>query len=231
MTQRRGKSGTFCAMFGDIVGSRSAVDRKELQNRIVALLEEINAGYEPDIVAAFKIIAGDEVRGLLRGQSRSYEIISRFEEAVQPHKMRFAVGIGEISTEISTDINLVDGPALHRASAAMAILKNRKRSRGRSILYSSNDPQKDRVLNALTFLVTSIKYDWTQQQRRAIAQIRRGSTFEEAGENLGVSQPSMTHLLRRASYYPVVEAEALISSELSARASETSRADNSAEEL
>lgn len=201
----------FCAVFGDIVGSRNVPDRRELQNKVLAGITAINSTFHADLVAPFRIVAGDEVRGLLRDESRSYDLITSFGDIIRPERMRFAVGIGEVSTDLSDDVNVVDGPALHRASAAMAVLKNQKRSRGRTILYSSEDPGRDALLNALTFLVTSIRSRWSDKMWERAALVGSGLTLEDAAQMLGTSHVAVARSVYRSSYFAVDEGEKQIS--------------------
>lgn len=202
----------FCAVFGDIIGSRKIPDRSDLQKRILLGLDKINTRFSGSLIAPFRFVAGDEVRGLLRDECESYAIIKLLQNSVHPHQMRFAVGIGEISTELSSDIAALDGPAPHRASSAMMLLKSRKRSYGRTVCYCSENTSRDEILNTLTFLVNSIESTWTKTVKEKAELLSSGLTLVEVGEKLGISHQAVRKSIIKAGYHAAVEGEALINS-------------------
>jgi len=205
----------YCAIFGDIIASREIMERDDLQKRLLLGLDSINSKFSGQLVAPLRFTAGDEVRGLLKDESESYAVIKLLQSAASPHKMRLAVGIGEISTEPLRDIAAIDGPALHRASSAMQLLKSRKLSHGRTVYYCSGNADRDAMLNGLTFLVSSIKSRWTQSMHEKAELLSSGLTQMELGARLGVSHQAVRQSMVRANYYALVEGERLIESLLS----------------
>lgn len=197
----------MCAIFGDIVKSRVTLERAELQKRIQAAVGQVNERFREQIAVPFRIIAGDEIRGLLRDEACSYELILTIERAIWPARMRYSIGIGGITTEMSESIDAMDGPALHRASEGMDLLKNRKRAHGRLILFRSDDQARDDLLNALTFLADSIKSRWTSEQFERAQLAQSGMSVAEIAEKLGVKSPAVTRSLSTGTYYAVEEGQ------------------------
>ena len=202
----------YCAIFADIIGSREILDRDGLQKRLLLGLDAINSKFGGCLAAPFRFAAGDEVRGLLTDESQSYAIVKALQSAAYPHRMRLAVGIGEISTEPVRDIAAIDGPALHRASSAMHLLKSRKLSQGRSVYYCSGSADHDTLLNGVTFLVSSIKSRWTRTMYEKAELLSSGLTQVEVGARLGVSHQAIRKSMVHANYHAVVEGEKLIES-------------------
>lgn len=201
----------MCAVFGDIVKSRVTLERAELQKRIQAAVGQVNERFREQIAVPFRIVAGDEIRGLLGDDTCSYELILAIERAIWPARMRYSVGIGGITTELSESIDAMDGPALHRASEGMDLLKNRKRAHGRLILFRSDDQARDDLLNALTFLVDSIKSRWTNEQFERAMLAQSGMSVAEIAERSGIRSQNATKSLSKSMYYPVEDAQRQIS--------------------
>jgi hypothetical protein len=197
----------MCAVFGDIVKSRVTLERAELQKRIQAAVGQVNERFREQIAVPFRIIAGDEIRGLLRDDTCSYELILAVERAIWPARMRYSVGIGGITTELSESIDAMDGPALHRASEGMDLLKNRKRAHGRLILFRSDDQARDDLLNAMTFLVDSIKSRWSTEQFQRAQLAQSGMSVAEIAGKLGVKRQAVEESLSRALYYALDDAQ------------------------
>lgn len=210
MEARDQQSPRMCAVFGDIVGSRAAGDRAALQARLLELMAEVNQVYAAHIAAPFRMTAGDEFHGLLKGQAQSWRILMHLREELLPWRARFAVGVGEVSTALSDDVGEMDGPCFHRAAAAMAILKNRKQCGGRQLLYSTDDAAHEGLLNTTAFLVTSLMARWTPAMRRAANLTEQGLTRAQAAEDLKVSPQAVAKSLRAASWEAVRDGEALL---------------------
>lgn len=209
MVAREGKA-EYCAIFADIIGSRKIPERAELQQRLANCIQDVNARHARDMMAPFRFVAGDDIRGLLLDRRASYAVAKEIQAGIRPHRMRFAVGIGEISTNSSADIAQLDGPALHRASEAMELLKSRKRSRGRSICYASADSDWDRMINGIAFMVSSITSRWSDGVWKRVELLSAGMTLTQAGEQLGISHQSVRDSVVRAGYYAAIEGEELI---------------------
>jgi len=197
----------MCAIFGDIVKSRVTLERAELQKRIQAAVGQVDERFREQIAVPFRIVAGDEIRGLLRDETCSYELILAIERAIWPARMRYSVGIGGVTTELSESIDAMDGPALHRASEGMDLLKNRKRAHGRLILFRSDDQARDDLLNSLTFLIDSIKNRWTNEQFERAQLAQSGMSVAEIAGKHGIRSQNATKSLSKSMYYPVEDAQ------------------------
>lgn len=207
---------SYCAIFGDIIGSRTIHERRDLQKRILVALELANSHVGAKLVAPFRFIAGDDIRGLLDDESESYTVIKLLQSCIRPYRMRFSVGIGELSTELALDVSSIDGPALHRASSAMLLLKNKKRSLGRTVYYDSDNVARDGILNELVFLVGSIKSSWTEAMYKKAELLSSGLTQMDVAVRLGISHQAVGKSIVGSHYYAVAEGEQLINSLLRA---------------
>ena len=202
----------FCAVFGDVIGSRKIVGRDSLQRQILLCLDAVNSRFAAELASPFRFVAGDEVRGLLSDQSPSYQVIRALQDGLRPYRMRFAAGIGELTTDLGRDVAALDGPAFHRAAEAMLFLKSPKRSHERTVYYLSEARERDRVVNSLAFLVDSIRATWTDRERERADLLSSGLTLLEVGQRLGVSHQAIRQSMMKASYRAVLDGETLIDS-------------------
>ena len=74
------------------------------------------------------ITLGDEFQGLLNNPAYAIEIVKYIQRELYPVKLRFGIGIGEISTEINQKAAIgADGPAFYAAREIINFLKNEEK--------------------------------------------------------------------------------------------------------
>lgn len=118
----------FIAIIGDIRNSKELPARKVVQDRLKTVLDTINAKYEAEIVSDFLITLGDEFQGLLTGGKNILRIIEEIKKELYPVELRFGIGIGQITTEINTEMALgADGPGYYNARKAIEQLKENEK--------------------------------------------------------------------------------------------------------
>ena len=105
----------YIAIIGDIKNSKQLHERRHaVQEELVEKLETINQTYQSAIASKFMITLGDEFQGLLKSGACAVAIIDQIERALYPIRLRFGIGVGEVSTEISLASTLsADGPAFY----------------------------------------------------------------------------------------------------------------------
>ena len=96
----------YIAIIGDIKESRKINDRNNVQNKLKAVLIKINQKYESAISAKFTITLGDEFQGLLCVGENVIDIIEEIRREMSPVQIRFGIGVGEINTDINSDMSL-----------------------------------------------------------------------------------------------------------------------------
>ncbi|HSN95392.1 MAG TPA: SatD family protein [Anaerolineaceae bacterium] len=114
------KRKTYFAIIGDLIDSRKIVDRPSFQQEYAGLLSELNEKYASVIVSRFAITLGDEFQGVLGNAEKIMEILNTISVRLHPQKIRFGVGVGEMTTDPELDRNIgMDGPAFWRARSAI----------------------------------------------------------------------------------------------------------------
>jgi hypothetical protein len=126
MAASRSPKSNCIAVIVDMVASRelSGNARARAQKRFKALVDQLNKKYSKQILARFIITLGDEFQGLLQSSNSIPDIISDLENDFPDRILRVGIGFGQLFTPIPKDAINVDGPALHRARAAVEKAKS-----------------------------------------------------------------------------------------------------------
>jgi predicted XRE-type DNA-binding protein len=196
-----GEKMNYCAIIGDIVGSKQIKNRNKLQNKIKRYLKEINCTYKGCLVADFKIYAGDEIQGLINKPSLSYEIVKKINKKFSPIKLYFGVGIGEISTKIfpnSTTWDL-DGKAYHRAREMI----NKSKKEKFNLHYLLPLKSTSNLINSLLHFIELNKKNRTQRQKEIIKIYEKYNNQQKVASHFNISQSSVSQILSKGLYYEV----------------------------
>ena len=212
----------YRAIIGDIKKSKQLDDRKKIQIQLQKILNDINIKYTKDIASKFMITLGDEFQGLLGCGENVMSIISEIETKIYPVKIRYGVGIGEMTTDINPDLPLgADGPAYYNARDAIEYLKNNEKKSKASqanimIMADGESNPTVKLLNTVLSLETVIKSKWTDRQREIIHEyIKNDDNQIKAAEGLSITQSSVQKSLSKANYYTYKEAMDIVSNVLS----------------
>lgn len=196
----------FVALIGDIRESRNLESRKDTQDKLKRILNEINQKYSDDITSKFLITLGDEFQGLLSHGKNLVNIVQEIKMRLYPVEIRFGIGIGKITTEINTDMALgADGPAYYYARNAINLLKDNEKKNKKVIsdIYIEAENKKEVMLiNTIFELMKVIEQDWTEKQRVIIwDMIQNQDTQKNIAIRNGVTQPSVNKMLAKGNYY------------------------------
>lgn len=197
----------YTVIIGDIIDSKKITNREQIQAQFKKMLDEINQQYAEDIASKFTITLGDEFQGLLKNRNNVVKIITDIEMALAPIRLRFGVGIGEVSTAIDFEATTeIDGPAYHRARAMideLAVSERQYSKRQANILIASEDSNQeiDQLLNAILSVCTALKSKWTVRQWEVVeAYLQNEENQYQAAEQLGIGQSSVSKALNAAEF-------------------------------
>ncbi len=118
----------YYAIIGDIKRSKKIENRCEIQEKLKKILDNVNSIYNNDISAKFLITLGDEFQGLLEITAPILEIIKYIQREIYPIKLRFGVGIGNVSTLINHEAAIgADEPAFYAAREMIEFLREQEK--------------------------------------------------------------------------------------------------------
>jgi len=211
----------YVAVIGDIKSSKKIENRKNVQEKLKNILENINEKYKEDISAKFMITLGDEFQGLLCKGENVLAVVEEIQRKMYPIEIRFGIGVGAITTEINPEMAIgADGPGYYKARSAIEFLKKNDRKNKIHISDIRIEIDEDRnliveMLNTIFSLVAVVKYNWTDRQREIIWDMSKYQDGQEkSAERLGIAQSSVQRGLTNGNYYAYKEAMETISNVL-----------------
>lgn len=194
---------TYFTLIGDIVSSRDLTDRAGVQRRLGRALEDLNDAFRGSTAAPLKLIKGDEVQGLLREGEAVVDLMTGIGDAIHPARMVWGLGHGPLATDLTGDVDLLDGPCFHRAREALG----RASLTGAWLATEGFPSPHGEAVSALMSLVGAIRSDWTETRLRYVIHARQGSQRDVA-ERFDVNESTVSRALARAHFARVVEGEA-----------------------
>lgn len=203
----------YIAIIGDIKESKKLSNRNEVQKKLNLILEDINDKYKEDISSKFIITLGDEFQGLLCNGANTMHILSEIERRMYPVKLRFGIGIGEITTDINKEMSIgADGPGYYKARTAIEYLKNdekRKQTNPADIRFEIDGENQAStiMLNTILSLMTVIKESWSDRQREIIWDMLEYQDNQlGVAKRLNIKQPSVQKSLSKGKFYAYKDA-------------------------
>ena len=206
----------YVAIIGDIIHSKSILNRRNIQIKLKDVLEQINKEYIQEVSAKFIITLGDEFQGLLSSTNNILQIIDRIQFEMYPVRIRFGIGFGEIETEIIKDMAIgADGPAYHYAREMINYIKICEKGKmfGSTNIMFKSDTHIDLItlINSSLQLCSYLERNWTDKQRILLKlMILKQKKQQEAATELGIEQSSVQRRLKAAGYYDYISVKASI---------------------
>lgn len=197
----------YYAIIGDIKRSKKIENRCEIQEKLKKILDNVNSIYNNDISAKFLITLGDEFQGLLEIMAPILEIIKYIQREIYPIKLRFGVGIGNVSTLINHEAAIgADGPAFYAAREMIEFLREQEKKlkkQAADIQISVYEKKcfETEEINAMFSLLKIIEDSWTEKQRYTIwdMMIHQGSQ-KMCAERMDITQSTVARRLADGKY-------------------------------
>lgn len=195
----------FAVIIADIKGSKKMEDREryEWQLFLKSAIVQINEKYADTIEAPFMITKGDEFQGVLKSLTVVNHIMSSFERLLFPLILRYGVGFGTIQKMGSNIPIEMDGPAFHRANAALSLAKKKKHV----VHFNSGNNHFDLNINTIFSLLYAIKNRWSEINYKRYWKYKDLGTYDRVAEQEGVSPQAVWDSLRNANAIDVINAE------------------------
>jgi len=183
-------------VLGDVEGSRRIEDKESFKERMDSTLAMINDEHRNDLVAEFKRIKGiDEVGGVLRRIDGLYDVVTTLYDGVRPERIRLAVVYDVVDVSLETgDVASMDGTAFHKAAECMDGLERD----GLFFRIDALQPLLDKCVSGYVNLLYLYKMRWSDRQFETVSMYRTTRNQADVAEQLGVSQQSVSNVLRRS---------------------------------
>lgn len=195
----------YAVIFGDIRSSRQVKERQryEWQLFLKSAIVQINETFAGKIEAPFMITKGDEFQGVLQDLSLVNKIMLQFEHLVHPLQLRFGIGYGPIQKMGSLIPIEMDGPAFHRANAALNLSKKKKLT----VRIDTNDNDFDQWMNTIFQLIFSIKGRWSETTLKRYWMYKDLGTLKRVAQEEHVSSQAIWDSINHSGASDVMHAE------------------------
>jgi hypothetical protein len=198
-------SENLVVVIADVRGSRKMGldERYEGQLFLKSAIIQVNEDYSDHIEAPFMITRGDEFQGVLSDMNSALESIFEFERLLFPLHLRYAIGRGNIH-RMGSDIPIeMDGPAFHRASAALVEVKKSKQF----IACKTDIREYDILINTIFILLKAIRSRWNEVTYERYWKYKELGTFKKVAELENVSTQAVWDSMNNMRVMDALEAE------------------------
>jgi hypothetical protein len=170
------------AIIGDVVSSRLIPSRDRFQRTLMETIADINTSHRP--ASPFTLSTGDEIEAAYRNADTLFRDLLTLTAAIYPQRIRFAIALGEITTDLNPDNPLVmDGPAFHTARKGIAELRSAKELLRIDTTLPIDIALEDHAARLLSYHVRQ----WKTTRWALYRLITAGTTPAAARKALGIS--------------------------------------------
>jgi hypothetical protein len=195
----------YAVIIGDVSGSRQLSGRNRYQTQLFmkSAIVQINEEFHEHIEAPFTITKGDEFQGLLSDLEGAFKIVLALEKLTFPTRIRFGIGVGNIYRMGGKLPIEMDGPAFHRANAALNFAKKKKYS----YYMKTHNESVDMLANTIFQLMTALKQRWNERHFRLYWRYKDLGTYRQVAEMEKISPQAVCDTLKNTRALHVKAAE------------------------
>src|SRR5699024_6021721 len=126
--------------------------RSQMQEKLKKILKDVNLKYKQHIVSKWTITLGDEFQALIKPNLETFKLLDYISYRMDPVKIRFGVGLGEIYTDINYEKSIgADGPAYWNARDAIEFIHDNNNYGNSKILFKSKNKNDEIINNLLNY--------------------------------------------------------------------------------
>jgi hypothetical protein len=177
----------------------SSAERKSVQSRFSEYIGALNRSkrYRSALVSKFAITLGDEFQGILKDSSVLPDLIWDVTGALGLPAFRLGIGYGTIDTAIPPYAINLDGPALHRARAAIETAKSGEILGG---VFVGFGEEIDEVANGIARLLSFHVHKRSSIQLRVLGFLRQGYSQVEIARLMNQSPQAVSQHKKAAGW-------------------------------
>ncbi|MCH8550931.1 MAG: SatD family protein [Natronospirillum sp.] len=174
----------YLVVIGDLISSRDAADRGELQRRLAQCLLTLNKPAPEGLASPYTITLGDEFQAVRTRSDRLWFELMHIQKALLPARVRFSLGLGEIATPINREQALgMDGKAFYHARDGMERLKGQARTLAITGLADADQ----RWADALLQVIGSMSAKWRANRYEILCRLLMDQTPADIAAALEIS--------------------------------------------
>lgn len=173
-------------IIGDIVSSQVIKERGTIQKKIINLFKKINEN-NTSLISPYTITLGDEFQAVYKNADKLFKDIWFVKSMVYPVKIRFSVGIGEITTPINKKQSIgMDGPAFYNARKGIDKLKETP-----YYLLIEGIENNKRLIENILFLISHLTSTWKKTRYNVLTLLYENKNVFEISKKLKITDKSV----------------------------------------
>jgi predicted DNA-binding protein YlxM (UPF0122 family) len=172
-------------IIGDIVNSKSISERAKIQETINNLFKKLNS--DKSVISPYTITLGDEFQAVYSKADSIFNHIWQISSGVFPLRIRFSIGIGEITTKINKKQAIgMDGPAFHNARDGLNSLKENG-----CLLSVTDNLGSEEIIKQSLFLVSHHLKSWKKTRLNITSMLYNNYTAAEIAGKLNITDKAV----------------------------------------
>jgi hypothetical protein len=186
-------------IIADIVNSQKIKNRGQVQANLLSVFKKINKN--PDVISPYTITLGDEFQAVYNRTNSIFKDIWQISLAIYPVKVRFSIGVGEITTRINTRQSLgMDGPAFHNARNGLTRLKNSDYL----LDISADNNEIDSLLKDTVHLVSHFIHRWKRNRLEILTLLLDGLTPKQISKKVDLTDKAVYKNISAGALYVII---------------------------
>jgi len=176
----------YIVVIGDIVESKDLKPalRKQTQNQLEDVFHRLNRE-SLQLLSPYTITLGDEFQAVYLSADQLFHDVWAFTAQIHPVRIRVAISVGEITTEINREQSLgMDGPAFHAARDRIDEMK------ADDILLSltTKDKSFDRLVNSSLRILAGNLRTWNKNRFTILKKRYENVEVKKIAKDLSLSE-------------------------------------------
>ena len=172
-------------VIGDIVKSRHAENRHQLQRRIAKQLSQLNRTKDHKLLSPYTLTLGDEFQAVYRQTDRLFRDFFSILHSIYPLRVRFSVGIGELNTRVNRKRAIgMDGPAFYAARSGVTEMK----SSGTIFHVTQEADETAKWINLSLDLISHFAEKWKKNRLYTLHRLLAGDTPRGIAQKASLTQ-------------------------------------------
>lgn len=178
-------------MIADVIGSRQLANRGQVQTLLEAELHTLHKD-RTGLASPYTITLGDEFQAVFKDADRVFPDILAILRALHPVGLRFALGIGPITTRINPEQAIgMDGPAFYQARDLLERMKKDRR-----ILAVAGLPEDDGLQESALGLLDHQLRKWRPNRLDILRLLLQGWEAGTIADHLDITEQSVYKNIR-----------------------------------
>ncbi len=174
-------------IIGDIVSSKKINERSSAQRKLKLAFRKLNSS-SSNIISPYTLTLGDEFQAVYKSSENIFHDIMFILMKLYPVKIRFSIGVGEITTAINRKQALgMDGPGFYLARDGMDELKKM----AYKINLKTNKSDDISLHRKSLFLLSHMMEGWKKSRLELLTYLYEGFDVNKISKKIKISDKAV----------------------------------------